>query len=57
MRSLILSLALLLASPFIQGQKIVIGNDDGWAVAAIRAQFSALVAADYDVNTKALIPL
>ncbi|KAE9400878.1 sure-like protein, partial [Gymnopus androsaceus JB14] len=48
-RSLILSLALLLASPFIQGQKIVIGNDDGWAVATIRAQFSALVAADYDV--------
>jgi 5'-nucleotidase len=50
MRNLITPLALLLASSFVQGQKkIVIGNDDGWAVAAIRAQFNALVNANYDV--------
>ncbi|KAJ4464744.1 survival protein sure-like phosphatase/nucleotidase [Lentinula edodes] len=34
----------------VRGQtKILIGNDDGWAVAVIRAQFNALANAGYDV--------
>ncbi|KAJ3879285.1 sure-like protein [Lentinula edodes] len=34
----------------VRGQtKILIGNDDGWAVAIIRAQFNALANAGYDV--------
>ncbi|CAL1697927.1 unnamed protein product [Somion occarium] len=33
----------------IIAQKIVLTNDDGWAVAQIRAQFDALTEANYDV--------
>lgn len=39
------------ACPLVRGQtKILIGNDDGWAVAIIRAQFNALANAGYDVH-------
>ena len=31
-------------------QKIVVTNDDGWAVAQIRAEYNALTAAGYDVR-------
>lgn len=31
-------------------QKIVLTNDDGWAVAQIRAEYTALKAAGYDVK-------
>ncbi|KIK64942.1 hypothetical protein GYMLUDRAFT_70895 [Collybiopsis luxurians FD-317 M1] len=48
MRSLLLCLVLLVA-PLIYAHKIVLGNDDGWAVAVIREQFSALEDAEYDV--------
>ncbi|KIK64941.1 hypothetical protein GYMLUDRAFT_380156 [Collybiopsis luxurians FD-317 M1] len=48
MRSLLPCLVLL-AAPLIHGQKIVLGNDDGWATAAIRAQYSALEDAGYNV--------
>ena len=32
------------------GQKIVLTNDDGWAVAQIRAQFDSLEDAGYNVD-------
>lgn len=32
-------------------QKIILTNDDGWAVAQIRAQHDALIAAGFDVST------
>ena len=35
-----------------RGQNIVLTNDDGWAVAQIRAQFNALEAAGYNVSVK-----
>ena len=34
-------------------KKIVLTNDDGWAVAQIRAQFDALEAAGFDVSENA----
>lgn len=34
-------------------KRIVLTNDDGWAVAQIRAEFDALVAAGHDVRTRA----
>lgn len=40
----------LLAGAVRRGTKIVLTNDDGWAVAQIRAQNDALIAAGYDVN-------
>lgn len=44
--SITVSLICLVAS----AQKILLTNDDGWAVAQIRAQFSALENAGYDVS-------
>lgn len=41
----------LLAGAVRRGTKIVLTNDDGWAVAQIRAQNDALKAAGYDVGT------
>lgn len=35
------------------GQKLVLTNDDGWAVAQIRAEYEALVWAGYDVRLHA----
>lgn len=32
------------------GQNIVLTNDDGWAVAQIRAEYTALTAAGFDVR-------
>ncbi|KAF5392026.1 hypothetical protein D9757_003261 [Collybiopsis confluens] len=49
MRSSIPGLFLLLALPLINGYKVVLGNDDGWAEAAVRAQFSALDNAGFEV--------
>ncbi|KAF5391961.1 hypothetical protein D9757_003262 [Collybiopsis confluens] len=40
---------LFASSPSIYGERIVLGNDDGWATAAVRAQFTALVNAGFDV--------
>jgi len=43
-------LSVLLRFAFVDGQtKIVLTNDDGWAVANIRAQNSALIAAGFNV--------
>ncbi|KAJ3832430.1 sure-like protein [Lentinula raphanica] len=41
--------ALLLYISFVKSTNIVLTNDDGWAVAMIRAQNSALLEAGYDV--------
>ena len=35
------------------GTKVVMSNDDGWAVAQIRAQFDALNAAGFNVRVSA----
>lgn len=40
-----------------QAQKIVLTNDDGWAVAQIRAEFTALVNDGYDVRTTGLFSM
>jgi 5'-nucleotidase len=32
------------------GVRVVLTNDDGWAVAQIRAQYEALTASGYDVS-------
>ena len=46
-----LALALTSCASLVNGQvKIVQTNDDGWAVANIRAQNDALVAAGFDVS-------
>ena len=48
-----LSFKLALCAIFIGGtsaQKIILTNDDGWAVAQIRAQNDALKAAGFDVS-------
>lgn len=34
----------------VVGQKIILTNDDGWAVALIRAQRNALVSSGFDVS-------
>ncbi|KAI0696407.1 sure-like protein [Cerioporus squamosus] len=44
-----ISLAVLLHTSSTSGQKIVLTNDDGWAVAQIRAQRDSLVSAGFDV--------
>ena len=41
--------ALALLALAAHAERIVISNDDGWAVAQIRAQFNALAAAGHDV--------
>ncbi|KAI0752162.1 sure-like protein [Fomes fomentarius] len=43
----LISLAVLLHT--VAGQKIVLTNDDGWAVALIRAQRNALVSSGFDI--------
>lgn len=41
-----------------QAQNLVLTNDDGWAVAQIRAQYSALTSAGFDVSLSfGLIPI
>ena len=47
------ALALLLERAAVGAQKIVLTNDDGWAVAQIRAQYDALVASGFDVSSRA----
>lgn len=45
--------SLLIILPFVlvgSAQKILLTNDDGWAVAQIRAQFNALEASKYIVR-------
>ncbi|KAH6906546.1 sure-like protein [Coprinopsis sp. MPI-PUGE-AT-0042] len=44
-----LQLLLLVSLHLSTGLKILLSNDDGWAVAQIRAEYDALVAASYDV--------
>ena len=44
------SLIALLA-PTVLGTNILLTNDDGWAVAIIRAQFEALTLAGYNVRS------
>ena len=41
--------SLLLSASSALAQKIVLANDDGWAIAQIRAQWEALNAANFDV--------
>lgn len=41
---------LAVAAASANAKRIVLTNDDGWAVAQIRAQFDALVAAGHDVR-------
>ncbi|KAK7676966.1 hypothetical protein QCA50_020084 [Cerrena zonata] len=48
MRVLLLA-SLLLSGSSALAQKIVLANDDGWAIAQIRAQWEALHAANFDV--------
>ena len=43
--------ALLLLTAVACAQKILITNDDGWAVAQIRAEYTALKAAGYNVGS------
>ncbi|KAJ3800134.1 sure-like protein [Lentinula aff. detonsa] len=47
--SLFALLTVLQISSLAHGEKILIGNDDGWAVAAIRAQFNILSETGFDV--------
>ncbi len=42
----------LLSSNLAEAQNIILTNDDGWAVAQIRAQFNAISAAGYNVSIK-----
>lgn len=42
--------SLLLSGSSALAQKIVLANDDGWAIAQIRAQWEALSAANFDVT-------
>jgi 5'-nucleotidase len=46
-------LTLLLA---VNGQNVVLTNDDGWAVAMIREQFALLNSAGYNVCVYSLTP-
>ena len=39
----------------IRAQTIILTNDDGWAVAQIRAQYSALKAGGFDVSISLLL--
>lgn len=55
MRVLLLA-SLLLSSSSVLAQKIVLANDDGWAIAQIRAQWEALHAANFDVSSTFLLP-
>jgi len=48
------SLGLLLSAQPSFSAKILITNDDGWAVAQVRAQYDALVAAGHDVRSPIL---
>ena len=53
-----LLLQVVLTSLFVTAQcqtKVVLTNDDGWAVAQIRAQNDALKAAGYDVSVEYVI--
>lgn len=43
-------LGLSLAAQPTFSTKILVTNDDGWAVAQVRAQYDALVAAGFDVS-------
>ena len=43
--------ALLATSSEIVAQKVLLTNDDGWAVAQIRAQYDSLVQEGYNVRT------
>ncbi len=45
-----ISLAILLQASRSSGQKIILTNDDGWAVAQIRAQRDSLVSAGFNVR-------
>ncbi|KAF4612309.1 hypothetical protein D9613_003709 [Agrocybe pediades] len=50
MRSFAILLAFsFLATSGVLGQKVVLTNDDGWAVAQIRAEYAALKSAGFDV--------
>ncbi|KAJ3715712.1 survival protein sure-like phosphatase/nucleotidase [Lentinula raphanica] len=42
-------LTVLDPASLVHGERILIGNDDGWAVAAIRAQFNILAETGFDV--------
>ena len=44
--------SLLLSASSALAQKIVLANDDGWAIAQIRAQWEALHAANFDVTLR-----
>ena len=44
-----LSVVLSLLAKAVISQKIVLTNDDGWAVAQIRAQFNTLNSAGFNV--------
>ena len=48
--------SLLLSVSSALAQKIVLANDDGWAIAQIRAQWEALHAANFDVTSKNFLP-
>lgn len=50
MQYLTTSVALLLLANSVLSQNIVLTNDDGWAVAQIRAQYNALNAAGFNVR-------
>jgi 5'-nucleotidase len=51
-----LPVLLLAYIDYASGVKIVLTNDDGWAVAQIRAQYDALKSAGHDVRRSYLIP-
>ena len=39
----------------VHAQKVVVTNDDGWAVAQIRAQYNALKSGGFDVSLSSTI--
>lgn len=41
----------------VHAQKVVVTNDDGWAVAQIRAQYNALKLGGFDVSPSTTISL
>lgn len=49
-------LAILLVSGTRAATKIVLTNDDGWAVAQLRAEYTALTAVGYSVSTNHCCP-
>ncbi len=52
-----ISLAFFALGVQSQVKNIILTNDDGWAVAQIRAQNDALKAAGYNVSSKHLISI